>query len=434
MKVKQIKKDGNSIVLEAIASAQDVDRAFQVAGEAFARAMGLQPEQNKTVQQAVAENLGINDLDKIVSHSAIEALVPLALDSRNVIPAYRPQANVTSDIVRGKEFKFTLDVELRPEYELSSYDPIDVEVQAFQVDEAQVQDEIQGLTNQYTSYIKDDSVDSNYKLAPGDFAKISIKATGPDGLPYKNLDTDGRTYAVGAGHMPESFDSQIQGMKAGEEKTFSFMAPSFDKDFNEIEEEVNCTVGIVEVLKEQAPELDDAWVKKNMPWFNSADELIDSIRKSIEIGQREGYDSYVRQAVAAKWATRFEGKISDEVYEEMGKQLADNIRLDLQQQGKTWDEFVAENGGESQVNMMFMLQAREVLTQGYALDAIFRHFKLSVTDQDIEAVCHAMNPQIEPKQLRQQIEQNGQGFALRESAERYKANVFAVENANITYI
>lgn len=434
MKVKQIKKDGNSIVLEATASAQDVARALQTAAEAFAMAMGLQPEPNKTVDQAISEKLGIRDIDKVVGQGAIDSLIPLALDKRNIIPAYPPKANADQEITRGKDFKFTLDVELRPEYELASYEPVDVEVHKFEIDETLIQAELNSMTNQYTTYVKDESVSPDYALKKGDFAKIAIEAIGPDGKPYKNLNTTGRTYAIGQGHMPDAFDSQIQGMKTGDEKSFSFAAPSFDENFNETEEEVECTVKVIEVLKEQAPELDDEWVQKNMPWFKSADELKQSIRKTIEMGQREGYDAYVRQVVAAAWAGRFEGKIADEIYENMTRQLADNLRLDLQQQGKTWDQFVEENGGESQLNMMLMLQAREVLTQGFALDAIFRHFKLVVTDADIEAVCHAMNPQADPKQLRQQIEEHGQGFALRESAERYKANIYAVENANITYV
>ncbi len=434
MKVKQIKKDGNSIVLDVTATAQDVAHAFQVSFEALAHTMGLQPEPNKTAEQAVSEKLGLRNVDKVVSQSAIEALVPLALDKRNIIPAYPPKANPTDELVRGKSFHFTMNVELRPEYELSSYEPIKLEVQKFKVDESLVEAELDRMTAQYTSYIKDESADANYELKAGDFAKISIDAKDSGGEPCKNLNTDGRTYAIGAGHMPEGFDSQIQGMKPGEHKTFTFSGSSFDEDFNEIEETFECSVKVLEVLKEVTPKLDDDWVKKNMPWFRSADELKQSVCKSIEIGQREGYDAYVRQEAAAKWARRFQGKVDDEVYESMMRQLTENIRMDLRQQGKTWDQFVEENGGDSQLNMMLMLQAREVITQGYALDAIYRHFKLTTNDQDYEAVCHAMNPQANPKQLRQQIEQSGQGFALRESAERYKANVFAVENAKIKYI
>ena len=116
----------------------------------------------------------------------------------------------------------------------------------------------------------------------------------------------------------------------------------------------------------------------------------------------------------------------------MRSNLMENMRMELQQSGQTWEDFVAQNGGEQQFGMMLMLQTREMLVQGFALDAVFRHEKLSLTDEDIEAACRAMNPQVNPKQLRQQFEQSGRGFALRESAERLKANNWVLEHAIIT--
>ena len=434
MKVKQVKKDGDVIVLEAVASPQDVARALQFAQEGFANSMGLMPEPNKTVAQVAEEKMGIRDLDKIVANEAASAIVPMVLDKRNVIPAFLPTVEPLSALERGKDYKVRLTVTLRPEFELSSYEPVSVELQRFVIDDDVVQEEIDSMRSQYTTYMPDADPDPDRKLAQGDFAKISIEATGEDGKPFRGLSTTGRTYAVGAGHMPEGFDSQIQGMKVGEIKEFSFDAPSFDEAFNETSERADAKVEVLALLKEQAPEIDDAWVKANMPWLNSADELRASIRKSLEVEQRDSYDAYVRQAVASEWAKRFEGKIEDEVYEGMMTQLRDNLISELQQQGKTWEQFIKENGGEQSITMMLMMQTRDVLTQGYALDAIFRHFGLVATDEDYDQVCKAMNPQAEPRQLRQLIEQRGQGFALRESAERYKANKYAVETANIEYV
>lgn len=434
MKVKQVKKDGDVVVLEATASPQDVARVLQFAQEGFANSMGLMPEPGKTVAQAVEEKMGIKNLDQVVANEAASALVPMILDKRNIIPAFLPKVEAQTPLERGKECKITLTVTLRPEFELTSYDPVTVEVEEFSVDEAAIQAELDTMRSQYTSYVADPDADPERPIAAGDFVKIAIDATGDDGKPFRGLSTSGRTYAVGAGHMPEGFDSQIQGMKVGEKKEFSFEAPSFDDNFNETSEKVDTKVEVLELLKEQAPELDDAWVEKNMPWAQNAEGLKASIRKSLEVGQRDSYDAYLRQAVASAWAERFDGHIADEMYEGMMAQLRDNIRAELQQQGKNWDQFVEESGGESNITMMLMMQARDVLTQGYALDAIFRHFGLTATDEDYDAVCRAMNPQANPRQLRELIQHRGQGFALRESAERYKANKFAVENANIEYI
>lgn len=432
MKVSQKKKDGNEVTYEVVADAADVARALQMASVAFANSMGLQPEGGKTVAQVAEERMGIKDLDVMVAQGALDALATLALDKKNIIPAYPPKPEAKSMPRRGEPFRFLLNVSMRPEYELTSYEPITLEVQKFAIPESAVDAEIEGMTNSYTAYVPDKDADPDRAIAAGDFVKIAIKAT-EDGKEFKGLNTDGRTYAVGAGHMPKGFDDEVQGMKVGQTKSFTFEAPSFDKDLKETTSNIDATVTIKEMLKEQKPELTDEWVARNMPMFKTVSEMRTGIRKSIEVRERESYDAYVRQAAAAELAKRFEGKIADEVYETMMGQLRENIKLDLRQQGKTWEQFVEENGGESQLSMLLMLQAREVLVQGYALDAVFRHFGLSVSDADIEQVCRAMNPSADPKQLHEQIKQNGQGFALRESAERFKANQYVLEHAKIIH-
>ena len=168
-----------------------------------------------------------------------------------------------------------------------------------------------------------------------------------------------------------------------------------------------------------------------MPMYKSADDFRNSIRESLEKQGREQYDDYNRQLAASELARRFQGSIADEVYEAMREQLMNNVRQTAQQQGKTLDAFIEEQGGQQQFGMMMMMQIRELLVQGFALDALFRHEHLVLNDDDINAACRAMNPQVNPKMLRQRLEQTGRGFMLREAAERLKANNWLLEHANI---
>ena len=73
---------------------------------------------------------------------------------------------------------------------------------------------------------------------------------------------------------------------------------------------------------------------------------------------------------------------------------------------------------------------RQQLVQGYALDAYYRHFNLSYTDQDVLEVCKSINPR-QPERLRKQLEAGGLGFSLRESAQRLCAAKHLVEHADI---
>jgi len=61
---------------------------------------------------------------------------------------------------------------------------------------------------------------------------------------------------------------------------------------------------------------------------------------------------------------------------------------------------------------------------------VFRHEGLVVTDEDIEEICFMTNPQ-SPAQARKQFEESGNGYILRESAERLRATKWVVDHAII---
>lgn len=128
---------------------------------------------------------------------------------------------------------------------------------------------------------------------------------------------------------------------------------------------------MLEIQKKVIPAITDEWVTKHMPMYKSADDFRNSIRESLEKQGREQYDDYNRQLAASELARRFQGSIADEVYEAMREQLMNNVRQTAQQQGKTLDAFIEEQGGQQQFGMMMMMQIRELLVQGFALDALF---------------------------------------------------------------
>lgn len=429
MKVIQKKIEAGMIRLEAVATVNEVANALNAAQVSFAASMGIQPARGKTVAQAVEEKTGIKNLDSIVACDAIKALVPFALDRKNIVPLFLPEPQATSPLERGRQFSFTLDVTPKPRYELSSYEPVEFTAHAFVPNENLVSDQLKKLVEGYVTY----QSAAAKPVEEGDVCLIAMECF-EDGRLLESLSTDGRTYVVGQGYMPAGFDEGIYGMTPGETRSFSFEGPSLDENFNPLTQKVDCTVAIKEIQQAALPEINDEWVRANMPWFKSLDELRGDIASKIERQERAQYDSYLRQLAIAELAKRFEGKIPDEAYEATRASLVDNIRLNLKQRGKTWEEFVRESGGEQQLGMMLMLQTRETLVRGFALDAVYRHEKLTVSDSDIDEACASVNHQVNPKQIRQQFERSGQLFVLRESAERIKAGKWIVAHAKISII
>ncbi len=427
MKVKEKKLASGKLLLEVEANEKDVGNALQLASVAFAESMGLQPQAGKTVAEVAEERMGIKDLDSMVEQSAIEALVPFALDKKNIVALFPPKPQHSGSLRRGAPFAFTLEVTPKPAYELTSYDPVEITVPPFTIPEGAVDDQLKQMASGYTAYVSADPK----PVEKGDCCLIAMECF-EDGEPLKGLTTEGRTYVAGEGYMPKGFDEQIIGMSPGETKTFTFEGPSVDANMNEIVQKVDCTVTVKEIQKAVTPTIDDAWVKMNMPFYKSAQELRDSIAASLEQQGREEYGEFLRQAATVEAAKRFEGSIADEAYEAMRDTLVESIRAGLQQEGKTWEQFIEENGGEQQFGMMLMLQVRQFLVQRFALDAVYRHEKLSLTDEDIERAIHAMSPQANPKAMRKQMEGAGHGTEIREAAERMKAAQWLVDHAIVT--
>ncbi|MBQ3106047.1 MAG: trigger factor [Eggerthellaceae bacterium] len=429
MKVTQKKLGDNKVQLDCVATVDEVARALHEAQLEFAQNMGLRPQANMTIAQAAEEKMGIKNLDSMVEPQAIDALAPYALDKKNLIPAYPPKPRAKSPLKRGQQFSFVMEVALKPDYELSSYEPVTITVPPFAINEDLIEQQLSQMAEQYAEYVAADP----RPVEKGDSCLISMRCL-KDGQPVQGLSTDGRTYTAGEGYMPDGFDSQIIGMQPGETKQFTFEGPGFDEDFNEITEIIDCTVTVQEIQKKVIPAITDAWVEKNMPMFKSVEALRDNMRASFERQGMEEYTEYKRQQAAGALARRFQGRIADEVYEAMSANLMNNLRMQLQQQNMTFEQYVEQMGGEQQFRMMSMMQTREMLVQGYALDALFRHEKMVLTDADIDAACRVMNPRQSPKQTRQYMEQNGRGFALRETAERLKANNWLVEHATVNVV
>ena len=178
------------------------------------------------------------------------------------------------------------------------------------------------------------------------------------------------------------------------------------------------------------PEIDDEFVAKNMPMVRDAKALRGSVAERLRAQAANEYNEMKLSMAAEELGRRFKGRIADEVYEAMRETLLTNIKMSLAQQGVQFDQFVQAQGGEQQFGMMLMVQARQMLVSGYALDAVFRHENMELTDEDILASCRAMNPS-DPESVRRQMEGNGQGFVLRETAERLKANRWLLEHAQV---
>ncbi|MGN0072424.1 MAG: trigger factor [Coriobacteriales bacterium] len=428
MKIKEKKLPEGRMQLEVRATAKEVEDAFANAYLQFVNGAGLRPEKGKTVNQIVEEKLGIKDLDAVVRDAALECLIPYTIDRSGLMPAFPPEVKSASPLRRGAEATFTLELLPKPNYVLSSYEPVHITVPPFKVDESLVDRQLEELAKRSTSYSR---AAQQHEVRSGDAVLLEMESF-ENGKRNTGLSSAARTYVTGQGFMPQGFDEQIIGMMPGETKTFSFEGPDVDMAGNETTTTVETTVTVLEIQVECIPAITNSWLAANMPVFKTVDELKADIRKSLEAQSREAYDAQCRQLCIYELEDRFEGRIPDEAYEAMRDNLMRELDQQLSKQGVSYKDYVEQNGGQQQFSVMMMVQCREQLVQGYVLDSVFTHEKLKLEDEDYLKAARELNPQGDAAQTRSQLEATGRGFVLRETAQRRKAADHVLAHAVVT--
>ena len=427
MKVVSKKLEDGRIQLDALACVAEVTTAYDRAYKRFANQMGIVPEQGESIARAAERKLGIKDLDSLVDKFVVDYLAPFAIDKKGICPEFVPDAIPAGRPKRGSELAFRLIVTPKPRFELSSYDPVTITVPPEQDQEEEVQKTISQILDQFTEFVMDPQAEG--VVEKGDYIRLRMRSS-LEGKPIAALTADGRTYHVGEGYMPPEFDRNVMGMKVGESKEFSYSAPSYDDQMNPVTVTMDCEVEVLGKQVPQAPALTDEWVKRSLPLFDSVEQMVEGVRKEVAEQYRADRADLMNRLASEAITERFQGHVSNQAYEHTRDTLIRNVQEGLRNQNTSFNDYVEQMGGKEQFNMMMLFEARQALTQGYALDAVFNHFKLTLTQHDIEEFCKSVDP-MNAELVRKDMQESGHNFALRESAQRLKAARYLVEHATV---
>lgn len=93
----------------------------------------------------------------------------------------------TEIVEDNKPFSFSTTIDVKPSFELSSYDNVSVEIPVPEATEAEIDAQIEELRNYYTDF-KD--ANANTKVKQGEFVELTIKATDKDGNELSQLNAE----------------------------------------------------------------------------------------------------------------------------------------------------------------------------------------------------------------------------------------------------
>ncbi|KJQ54947.1 trigger factor [Microbacterium sp. SA39] len=160
----------------------------------------------------------------------------------------RPAADITQ-WPNEKDFSGDLlvdvEVDVRPDIEIPSYDGITVTVDAVEADDAALDAELDNMRARFGTLVTVDR-----PAAKGDFVELDLVAT-IDGAEIDRA--EGVSYEIGSGELLEGIDDAVESLTAGEDTTFRSTLVGGDNAGAEAE----VSVTVKAVKERELPEADD---------------------------------------------------------------------------------------------------------------------------------------------------------------------------------
>ena len=316
----------------------------------------IQKRYGKSVRQEVA--------GEIMQRNFVEAIV-----AEKINPAGRPRFVAKSN-EDGKALEFEATFEIYPVVELKDLKEISVERPEVEVTDNDLDEMFVTLQNQHKTWKA-----NKRKTKKGD--KLTIDFTGRiDGEEFEGGKSEGFELELGSGRMIPGFETEITGMKVGEEKTIKV---TFPEDYHaenlkgkeaEFDIVVNTTEGPV------LPEIDEEFAKLFGVEEGGVEALREEVRKNME---RE-----LTQAVKAKVKEQvIEGLLSSHDLDLPSALITQEIDVLRQQAMKRFAGQMDPKNLPELPNNMFEEQAKRRVKVGLLLGEVIKVNELKVDESKV---------------------------------------------------
>jgi trigger factor len=335
----------------------------------------------------------------------------------------QPEVDIT-ELKDGETLNFTAEVDVRPTIEIPDYSGIEVEVDAVEVADEDVEKAVEELRERFAS-----TSPVERAAQDGDVVTIDLEAK-VDGEVLEDGVAADVSYTIGSGELLDGIDEAVKGLEAGGEATFA----SELKGGSAAGKEAEVTVKVTQVAARELPELDDDFAQLASE-FDTLDELKADSRKRLENMKQYDQATQAQERVLEKLLELVEVPVPEKLLEDeintrkhnlehhqlgqMGLDLAKYLEI----QGKTEEEFDAETKEAA---------IKGIKTQ-FVLDELVNKEKLNVNQEELteHLMRRAASSGMSPDQFAQAVVEGGQVPMLVGEVARGKALAVVVEAATV---
>ena len=323
------------------ASAEEVDNAFRQIIKRYqrlARIPGFRAGK-------VPESLVRRKFEREVRQEVLEGLVSQRfreeLEHQKVNPVSEPQLR-DLQLSEGQPLRFKAQFEVRPDFELTGFDTVEVKRPETQLSDAEYAAELSRVLDSVATI---QAVDEDREIQDGDWAEIQFKGS------FQNTSQEGKAEAdepetidgeevlleVGGITTLPAFSDALRGTRPGQELSFEVEYP---KDFGEPRlagQTVSYDVTVKAIKRKSYPEK-DADLAKKLGSYESFEEFETKLREMAERRKKDALESRAKDDMLEAMIARFPFPVPEVfVQQQIDARLERGLRA-LAQQGMSEEQ------------------------------------------------------------------------------------------------
>jgi trigger factor len=337
-----------------------------------AKIKGFRPGKipREIIERRYKQQIEDEAISKIINDTFLKTV-----EEHNIPVVSRPVIDA-QELKRGEGFKYSAVVEVKPEPDIERYLDLEIEREALNVSDQDVEDNLRQFQNAH-AVLKE--VEENRPLKKGDYAFLDFKAT-LEGKPFKMERGKDLVLEIGSNSFIPGFDEKLVGLTKNSEKSVEITFPANYQKEDLRGKEINSHVKLKQIKEKVLPKLDDEFAK-DFGDYNSMEGLKSKIREDLENRERARIKYSLKEQTIDKIIERNQFEIPPTMVDAKIQDMIESAKIKLKGQGMNLESL---GGSLDKMRESYREPAKKEVRAGFILESIARKESIKVNDEEIE--------------------------------------------------
>jgi trigger factor len=361
----------------------------------------------KVPPQLVDQRVGREEILNHAVNDSLDGFYRQAVTEEAIRVLGRPEADIVT-LPDVKDFSgelvLAIEVDVRPEFDLPSYDKLTLTVDAVEASADDVKDELDNLRARFGTLV---TVERPAKK--GDFAQLDLVAK----IGETEVDSASSiSYELGSGELIEGIDEALDSLSAGESTTFESVLLGGEHEG----ETAVISLSLLTVKERELPEADDDFAQMASE-FDTIKELKADLKDQVKRSKAFGQGAQARDQIVDELLKKLTIPVPEKLVE-------DEVQRHLENENRLEDDAHRAEVVES---------SEKTFRTQILLDSIVEKEEIKVSQEELTSylVQGAQQYGMEPGEFIQVLDKNGQIPSMVAEVARSKALAVVLSKAKV---